>query len=147
MQGGMSPLPSKAPISHVEFTSPLTQHLRPSSLGGSEQFFGKPSPGSSGGTEAHTAVGVCRVYCCPPLVEALGFPHGALDVQSSHILPVLLQQGHQEVDGQVDVVDELILCHLHVTDSHSQTEHLGTDTGTASTGKAKVTRAPVQTRS
>lgn len=59
-------------------------------------------------------------------VQALGLPHGALDVQGTHVLPVLLQQGHQEVDGQVDVVDEFVLRHLHVTHGHGQTEHLGT---------------------
>lgn len=77
--------------------------------------------------QRHTQLGCLQSLLLPPLVEALGFPHGALDVQSAHVLPVLLQQGHQEVDGQVDVVDELILCHLHVPHSHSQTEHLGTD--------------------
>lgn len=58
------------------------------------------------------------------LIKALGFAHGALDVQGTDVLPVFLQQRHQEVDCQVDVVNELVLRHLHVSDSYSQTEHL-----------------------
>lgn len=58
------------------------------------------------------------------LVESLGFAHGALDVEGTHVLPVLLQQRHQEVDSEVEVVNKLILCHLHMSYSHSQTEHL-----------------------
>lgn len=58
------------------------------------------------------------------LIEALGFSHGALDVQSPHVLPVLLQKRHEEVDSQVNVVHKLIFCHLNVSDGNSQTEHL-----------------------
>ena len=58
------------------------------------------------------------------LVEALGFAHGALDVQGTHVLPILLQKRHQEVDSQVNIVDQLILCHLHMAHSNSQTKHL-----------------------
>lgn len=61
------------------------------------------------------------------LIETLGFAHGALDVEGAYVLPVLLQQRHQEVDSQVDVVHKLILCHLHVANGHSQTEHLQQD--------------------
>lgn len=35
------------------------------------------------------------------LVQAVGLAHGALDVQALHVLPVLLQQRHQEVDGHL----------------------------------------------
>ena len=44
----------------------------------------------------------------------LGLAHGALDVQSPDVLPVFLEQGHQEIDSQMDVVDQLITCHLYV---------------------------------
>ena len=54
-----------------------------------------------------------------------GLPYGALDIHGTHVLPVLLQQGHQEADDQVNFGDEFVLGHLHVTDSHSQTEHWG----------------------
>ena len=39
------------------------------------------------------------------LIQTLGLAHGALDVQSPHILPVFLEQGHQEIDSQMNVVD------------------------------------------
>lgn len=59
------------------------------------------------------------------LIQALGLAHGALDVQSPDILPVLLKQRHQEVNSQVDVVHKLVVCHLHVANSHRQTQDLG----------------------
>lgn len=59
-----------------------------------------------------------------PLVETLGLSHGALDVEGTDVLPVLLQQRHQEVNRQVDVVHQLFLRHLHVTHCHRQTQHL-----------------------
>lgn len=40
-------------------------------------------------------------------------------------IPGLLQQGHQEADDRVNFGDEFVLGHLHVTNSHSQTEHWG----------------------
>lgn len=58
------------------------------------------------------------------LIEALWLSHGALDVERSDVLPVLLQQRHQEVHSQVDVVDQLFLSHPDVTNSHSQTQNL-----------------------
>lgn len=42
-------------------------------------------------------------------VDAEGRAHGALDVQALDVLPVLLGQGHQEVDGLQDVVHHLLL--------------------------------------
>lgn len=60
------------------------------------------------------------------LIEALWLSHGALDVERSDILPVLLQQRHQEIHRQVDVVDQLILGHLDVTNGNSQTQNLRT---------------------
>lgn len=56
--------------------------------------------------------------------QTLGFAHGALDVHIPEVLPVFLEQGHQEFDSQVDVVDQLIISHLHVTNGNSQTQHL-----------------------
>jgi len=34
-------------------------------------------------------------------VQPLGLAHGRLDVEAAHVLPVLLQQRHQEVDGHL----------------------------------------------
>ena len=51
-------------------------------------------------------------------------PHGALDVQVLDVLPVLLQQGDQEVGGHEDVLDELFLSEVDVSDSDTQTQNL-----------------------
>ena len=40
------------------------------------------------------------------------------------VLPVLLQQGHQEVHGQVDVLSQLLLCHLNVSNGNVKAENL-----------------------
>lgn len=64
-----------------------------------------------------------------PLVQALRLAHGALHVESAYVLPVLLEQRHQEVDSQVDVVDQLLLGHLDVAHSHRQTQDLERHTG------------------
>jgi len=62
----------------------------------------------------------------PPnvLVESLSRTHGALDVQRPDVLPVLLEKGDEEVDGQVDVLDQLLLAHADVADSHAQAQDL-----------------------
>ena len=58
------------------------------------------------------------------LVKPLDFAHGGLDVEGLHVLPVLLQQGHQEVHGQVDVLSQLLLCHLNVSNGNIKAENL-----------------------
>lgn len=58
------------------------------------------------------------------LVETLWWGHGRLDGQGAHVLPALLQQGDQVVDGQHDVGDELILGHADVSDSDTHAENL-----------------------
>ena len=45
-------------------------------------------------------------------------------MQTLDILPVLLQQRHQEVHGQVNVLDQLLLSHADIADSNTQTQHL-----------------------
>lgn len=58
------------------------------------------------------------------LEKTLRSSHGTLDVQRPHVLPVLLQQGYEEVHGQMDVVNELVFVHFDVTDSHVQAQDL-----------------------
>mmetsp|Transcript_16511 Transcript_16511/g.41197 ORF Transcript_16511/g.41197 Transcript_16511/m.41197 type:complete len:273 (+) Transcript_16511:142-960(+) len=58
------------------------------------------------------------------LVDAEGLAHGGLDVQAAHVLPVLLEQGHQEVDGVADVGADLRVGHAHVGHGHTQAQHL-----------------------
>ena len=59
-----------------------------------------------------------------PLVDALGGGHGSLDGQASDVLPALLEQGDEVVDGQHDVTDELVLGHLNVANSDTHTQNL-----------------------
>jgi hypothetical protein len=48
------------------------------------------------------------------LVQSLRRAHASLDRQASHVLPSLLQQADEVVDGKHDVGDELVLGHTHV---------------------------------
>ncbi len=58
------------------------------------------------------------------LVQSLGFAHSGLDVEALHVLPVLLEQRHQEVHGQADVLHQLVLGHLDVAHGDVQAEDL-----------------------
>ena len=58
------------------------------------------------------------------LVQSLDRSHGGLDVETLDILPVLLQQGDQEVHGQVNVLDQLLLGHANIANGNAQTQHL-----------------------
>ena len=57
-------------------------------------------------------------------VEPLHWAHGGLDVQRPHVLPVLLQQRDEEVHGEMDILDKIVLSHTHVANSNRQAEHL-----------------------
>lgn len=65
-----------------------------------------------------------HVYNSSCLVDSLRLAHGTLDVECPDILPVLLQQRHQEVDGQRNILVELLLRHLRVTHTGGKTQHL-----------------------
>lgn len=58
------------------------------------------------------------------LVEALRRRHGGLDGQGANVLPSLLQERHEVVDGQHDVGDQLILAHADVSDSDTHAQDL-----------------------
>ena len=45
-------------------------------------------------------------------------------MERSHVLPMLLQERYEEVDGQVGVHDEGVGGHGNVSDAHVQAEHL-----------------------
>ena len=57
-------------------------------------------------------------------VEPLHRSHGGLDMQRPHILPMLLQQGHQEIHGEVNILHKVVLRHAHVADGDGQAKHL-----------------------
>merc|ERR1719166_598896 len=65
-----------------------------------------------------------RVICTHALVQSLNGSHGGLDVQTLDVLPVLLQQRHQEVHGQVNVLDQFLFSHANIADSDTQAENL-----------------------
>ena len=67
-------------------------------------------------------------------VQALGFTHGALDVECTDILPVLFQKRDQEVDGQMNILHQFLLTHLHMAHGNGQTQHLR---GTAESSSAE----------
>lgn len=58
------------------------------------------------------------------LVKALGRRHGGLDGQGPNVLPSLLQERHEVVDGQHDVGDQLILGHANISDSDTHAQDL-----------------------
>jgi len=58
------------------------------------------------------------------LEETLGLAHGGLDVERTDVLPLLLEQRDQEVDGQHDVLDDLVLLHVDVGDGDTKTKNL-----------------------
>ena len=56
------------------------------------------------------------------LVKALGRRHGSLDGQAAHVLPALLQQRNEVVDGQHDVGNQLVLGHADIANSNTHTQ-------------------------
>ena len=58
------------------------------------------------------------------LIKPLGRSHCALDVERADVLPMLFQQRHQEVDGQVDVLNQLVLGHVNVANGDVKAQHL-----------------------
>lgn len=50
--------------------------------------------------------------------------HGSLDDQASNVLPALLEEGDEVVDGKHDVTNELLLGHLDVADGDTHAEDL-----------------------
>ena len=58
------------------------------------------------------------------LVQSVGLAHAALDVKAAHVLPVLFQKRHQEVDAHLDVDVQLLVGHGNIADSNSHAQHL-----------------------
>mmetsp|Transcript_102303 Transcript_102303/g.142459 ORF Transcript_102303/g.142459 Transcript_102303/m.142459 type:complete len:241 (-) Transcript_102303:59-781(-) len=62
--------------------------------------------------------------CRSSLVEAVGRSHGALHVERAHVLPVLLKERHQEVDGLLDVGHELLMSEVDGSNGDSKAQNL-----------------------
>jgi hypothetical protein len=56
--------------------------------------------------------------------DLLGRAHGGLDVQHLDVLPVLLQQRHQEVDGKLHVQGDITSGHGHVGNAQGHAHDL-----------------------
>ena len=58
------------------------------------------------------------------LVQSDGWSHGGFDVEGPDVLPVLLEKWDEEVNGQVDVENQLVVTHGNVADGDVQTQDL-----------------------
>lgn len=58
------------------------------------------------------------------LIETDGLAHGALDVKRLDVLPVLLEERDEEVDGEHDVGEQLVVGHLDVADGDTEAQDL-----------------------
>ena len=58
------------------------------------------------------------------LVQTAGRRHGSLDDKATNVLPALLKQRDEVVDGKHDVSDELVLGHADVTNGNTKAENL-----------------------
>ena len=58
------------------------------------------------------------------LVETLGGAHGSLEGEGANVLPALLEEGDEVVDGQHDVANKLLIGHVDVADSDTHAENL-----------------------
>lgn len=54
----------------------------------------------------------------------MNLSHSRLDVESADVLPALLEEGNQKVDGQNDVSTELLVLHANVSDGDTEAENL-----------------------
>lgn len=58
------------------------------------------------------------------LVQTLGRRHGGLDDKAANVLPALLEQGDEVVDGQHDVGNKLVLGHANIADGNTEAKNL-----------------------
>ncbi len=73
--------------------------------------------------EYQTTIPETRLCRCP-LVQTTRWRHGGFDRQAAHVLPALLEQRDQIIDGQHDVANELILGHANIAHRDSHAQHL-----------------------
>lgn len=58
------------------------------------------------------------------LVDTVGRRHGSLDDKAANVLPALLEQGDEVVDGQHEVGNKLLLGHANVADGDTKAQNL-----------------------
>ena len=52
--------------------------------------------------------------------DSVGLAHGGLDVEGSHVLPSLLHEGDEEVDGHGEVLSDVVLASLNISDGSAE---------------------------
>lgn len=65
-----------------------------------------------------------RYTAMTSLIQSSRRRHAGFDSQATNVLPSLLQQADQVVDGQHDVGDQLVLGHAHISDGDAHAENL-----------------------
>ena len=65
-----------------------------------------------------------HIYWTILLVQSLSRTHRTFDVQRTDVLPVLLKKGHQKVNGQMDVLNQLVFIHANMSNSNAQAQNL-----------------------
>ena len=68
--------------------------------------------------------GFLTQYPAKRLVKTLGGAHGSLEGEGANVLPALLEEGDEVVDGQHDVANKLLIGHVDVADSDTHAENL-----------------------
>jgi hypothetical protein len=63
-------------------------------------------------------------YALNNLVQTLWRTHASLDSKTADVLPSLLQQRNEVVDGQHDVTNQVVFGHANVSDGNTETENL-----------------------
>ena len=58
------------------------------------------------------------------LVQTLRGRHGSLDDKAANVLPALLEQGDEVVDGQHDVGDQLLVGHANIANGDTKAQNL-----------------------
>jgi hypothetical protein len=75
-------------------------------------------------TQKYPRAGFLTLTPAKHLVETLGGAHGSLEGEGANVLPALLEEGDEVVDGQHDVANELLIGHVDVADSDTHAENL-----------------------
>ena len=58
------------------------------------------------------------------LIEAVRLTHGGLEVSGLEVLPILLEEGDEEVDGEGGVLTDFFFLHVDVADAAAEAENL-----------------------
>jgi hypothetical protein len=86
------------------------------------QILATPFPAQK--KQGYPPAGFLTQYPAKRLVETLGGAHGSLEGEGANVLPALLEEGDEVVDGQHDVTDELLIGHVDVADGDTHAENL-----------------------